>query len=443
MKRDVFENSGKETGKTRASMAAAIIFFYLLPILVLSAYSLGLMPANSSWSIFSIGLVAGLCGAGILYILLCQWESSLRDKLTSEVIVKKKIPEPPKPVAPEQNFQFEELQTRQSKLMADIQAKEDDLQRAHQDQEQCHYHMQQAIQELEVYKNSTLEQFQQRDQLLKDYQLTIEAQKEMIEQQQQQINALESREKDLSYELKTLLQVTHLDQDEVETQFSPPYPQNFPEEITERVAHIPQHEIETQFSPPYPQGFPEEIQDRVVHITPPYPLSEPESESVMPLEQTESIAVLTPETASQELKRCIEIATRITGANAGGGNPRLIVDNYALDLRQLCDSLRNENSCIVLLFSQNENKLLFANNQVKNMLGWTSEKFIQSFSEIIQDSTEEWRKGISLLTTQPEARIRVEIGTKAGDTSPFYCHLASIPTGPFRHHIIAVLYPFK
>jgi hypothetical protein len=411
MKHNIDSAALGESGLTRTKLALIIVMLYLFPIVLLSAYSLGLMPSNSSWNIFSIGLLSGFSGSGILYVLICQWERKIRfEKLSRAPIIKQETL--PKPLSLDEGIQEEllnEWQINQSKLLAEIQAKEMDLQRAYQDQEQCHQHKLLAVQELEIYKKSVQDQFQQKDRLLKDFQQTIEAQNEYIEQQRQQIAALESREKDLSYELKTLLHVTNLDHDQMETRFNPPYP----------LADIGSNE-HVLFEAPAP-----------------YVIDSPETEDLP------EIQIHTPEAATIELRRCIDIATKMTGAqHSGSGASRLQVDNYALDLRRLCDSLRGDNTCIVLLFSQKENKLLFANNQVKNVLGWTPEKFVQSFSEIIQESSDEWKKGISMLNTQSEARIRLSATTKANETAIFYCHLGAIQTGLFPQHVIAVLYPF-
>ncbi len=114
-------------------------------------------------------------------------------------------------------------------------------------------------------------------------------------------------------------------------------------------------------------------------------------------------------------------------------------DSFALDLRRLCDSLRSENSCTILLYSPKENQLLFANNQIKTVTGWSPDKFVQNFSDIMQDEAP-WRQGIASLTMRSEAKVDLTFKMKSGQDISVHGLLGLIPTGIFRQHIIAVLY---
>jgi hypothetical protein len=119
----------------------------------------------------------------------------------------------------------------------------------------------------------------------------------------------------------------------------------------------------------------------------------------------------------------------------------LPINNYTLDLRRLFDSLRSENAGVVFVYSQKENKLLFTNNVVKNVLGWSPEKFTQDFQEIVQDGLQEWKNAVSQLLIKGETNTRLVIKTKSGQDMMFQCQLGIIPTGIFRNHVIGVLYP--
>lgn len=157
--------------------------------------------------------------------------------------------------------------------------------------------------------------------------------------------------------------------------------------------------------------------------------------------------VTSPGEADLQLKRCMDIAGKITGANHfEAANSRFRewhIDNYALDLRRLFDNLRGESSSTIFVFSQKDNRLLFVNNQAKHLLGWSPEKFVQNFSEIIAESLQEWNRGINRLANQPQTTAQLTLKNKAGQHVPVNCHLGMITSGLFRNHIIGVAFLAK
>src|SRR5215207_6947959 len=64
----------------RQFLSAAIIVFYLIPLLFFSAYSIKLMSYNKSWALLSLGLLLVVFGSLSLIFLLSYWEQSMRDK---------------------------------------------------------------------------------------------------------------------------------------------------------------------------------------------------------------------------------------------------------------------------------------------------------------------------------------------------------------------------
>src|SRR5262249_6508281 len=64
----------------RQFLSAAIIVFYLIPLLFFSIYSIKLMSHNKSWSLLSLGLLLVVFGTLSLIFLLLYWEQSIRDK---------------------------------------------------------------------------------------------------------------------------------------------------------------------------------------------------------------------------------------------------------------------------------------------------------------------------------------------------------------------------
>ena len=151
----------------------------------------------------------------------------------------------------------------------------------------------------------------------------------------------------------------------------------------------------------------------------------------------------TAQEASLQLKNCLDIAQKIKGSQRFGSQIYSFLDSpadsFSLDLRRLCDRLRSETQSIILLYSPKDNHLLFASNRIKILTGWSPEKFVQNFFEIVLDESE-WEQGVRSLALRSEALIQVHIKTKSGPNLIVNANLGMIPTGIFRNHIIAVLY---
>lgn len=386
---------------SRYKIAATIVILYLLPIVLLSGYSLGLMTLQSSWSIFSIGLLLAFAGSCGLFLMLCKWEmvpiTDVMDAASPQIVERILPPDPELEInAKRLQEQVAEQQIKQEQLLAEIQAKQEELQRSYQEHERFRHHMEQVVQELESRQQVMHDQFEKNEETVQEQQKKSYDSRVIIEKQQQRILELEAKEQELNYEIETLLQVTHLEA--------------LPEETNDII------------SPPYPpSNRPEGIP------LPPYPIGSTSHDGV------------TKETASGLLKRCVEIANKMAGVGSNSRLRDLPLENYVLDMRRLCDNLRMETSNPVLLYSQKESKVLFANGQIKNILGWPSEKVVQIFPEIIQEGAEEWRKGIQQLSTQSEAKICVPMKAKDGQALLVHCHLGAISNGLFRNLIIVVL----
>ena len=148
--------------------------------------------------------------------------------------------------------------------------------------------------------------------------------------------------------------------------------------------------------------------------------------------------------AAIQLKRCIDIAQKITGAshynNSNSRFKDLSIDNYTLDLRRLFETLRMENASTVFFYSQKESKVLFVNNQSRNLLGWSPDKFVQSFYDIIEPSKEIWKQGITSLAIKNDVQVSLKMKSKAGSSTDVQVHLGIIPTGLFKHHILGIMY---
>jgi len=148
--------------------------------------------------------------------------------------------------------------------------------------------------------------------------------------------------------------------------------------------------------------------------------------------------------AKCQLRRCLDIAQKITGSHHIGGYQSrfrdMAYDNYALDLRRLCDSLRSEKDAAVIVYSPKEDKLLFINNHVKTLLGYSPEKFVQDFENIVQEGMGDWKKRVMHLTTLSEAKTSLIIKNRNNEDMVLQCLIGMIPTGVFKNHILGVLY---
>lgn len=442
MKNDFNQPSPSDS---RSSFILVIVALYLLPIVGLSAYSLGLMPLNSSWGLFSLGLTMAMCGSVLFFFMLHRWESSLMNqrpphheiqkRLNSsaeiqrvfppaELLPEHPVPAPlptpaPDPLEQERLIQaaVEAWQRKHTQLLTELSAKEEAHQELLQEHEKIQRQLQAAVHELSTFQDGVHIQLEQKDQQIAQHQHTIADQRSLIEKHQQHIGILESKERDLSYEIKTLLQLTNLES--FLGDHSKPVDgssSSFQASASAANSHFQAQE----------SGIPYRALER----------------PIFNVKRVDS-----PESAAAQLKHCLDIATKMTGANYLIGSssrvPNLPVDNYALDLRRLCDSLNSESSTLLLLFSQRENKLLFVNDQAKNILGWSSDKFTENFPEMVSSSSEEWKRGLNQLATETTSALTLNLRAKNGPEMPFYCVLGAVPAGPFRHHVIGILYESK
>lgn len=253
------------------------------------------------------------------------------------------------------------------------------------------------------------ESIAQKDAKLSETKQIINEQQKLLERKQNQIQELEKKVRDLNYEVKTLLQLGAF---EAESQ--------------------QQEEEDLNFSHPLIDVFES---------------GEPLSED--PVRDPQKVScdkeLHTPYDAAVQLQKCIEKAQKLKGIHDLGKKDSrfsdLSLNHYALDLRRLFDSFRNENSCMVLIYSPKEQRLLFSNNHSKNILGWSPEKLIKDFHSLIKKGRAEWSEALERLKSCKEAQARLLLQGRSGQDVLLHCHLGLIPSGLFSQHVIAVLFP--
>lgn len=397
--------------KSRDVIVSIIFLLYLAPISFLAIYTFYYTAPKTSWAVLFAGLFIAFLGAALFFCLLGSWEKEKRSK---------EVPDSPKdekivdfPIIPDpaleniitaEDEEIKELKSTVDILQNELSlAKEEIFQRdeefakLYKESQKNLKTSENALQELSQHKIDVLHQLEQNAQIIENSQQTITEQRNLIEKKHQYIAQLETKVRDLTYEIKTLLQLAEI-----------------------------ANQSTVEFA---------EAQDLPIESFPPLEFnpSDPEKE------------IKTLEKASLQLKRCVDIAQKITGgSHYRTGSPRFLElagDNYTLDLRRLFDGLRHENHGLILFYSQKENKILFANNQSKNFLGWGSDKFLQNFSDIIAPGIDAWKSGISQLAFKNQEKIEIEMKNRSGQDVAMHGMLGIVPTGIFRNHILGVLWP--
>ncbi len=395
---------------SRYTVLWVVILCYLLPLICLSTYS----TATGSWNVLSLGLFLTTTGALAIFWVMLRWETRFRPpKNRSENDATEEATTPAAAVehaedlsialsdAVERLKELEILKAANDHMRAEIDTLAAQAAQQCQDKEQAQLHDRETQAEWENYRQQTCRQMEQQQAHIQALQETIAEQKAAVEKKQQQIGTLEAKTGDLTYEIKTLLQLAEAYSGSLHNETHHPSPSY----------------ASSSFMSEYPQEEP--------------PNPPPERQ------------IRSSEEASLQLKRCLDIAQKITGSHRFNSQFNAFLDSpadgFALDLRRLCDSLRSENNSTILLYSPKENQLLFANNQIRILAGWSPDKFVQNFSDIIQDVAA-WRQGIASLSMRSEAHIQLPLKTKSGHDINVQAHFGAIPTGIFRQHVIAVLY---
>lgn len=390
---------------SRHNMLWVIILCYLLPLVALIAYANLVNNSSSDWSLLSIGLLLTFVGTLFMFWSMTSWEASFS---VNPIIPKEDSTESNQNLSPIDleeyrltKMSLEEAQQMQVRLLTEIDTLTEELK---SNKMECTHAKQSSernahdAEEIKVFFEKQLEQQQMH---IRNLQEAIAEQTAMTEKKQQQVSLLESKVGDLTYEIKTLLQFAEAHSGSL-------------------LAEEP--------SEPDPKAVSHESPRNNTNI------------NTAPTPPIQSVIE-----GSHLLKRCLDISQKITGSQRFGSQLYSFVEspaeNFTLDLRRLCDRLRSDTPLSpnsILLYSPKENQLLFASNQIRDLTGWSPEKFIQTFNEVLQDESL-WKQGVNSLSMRSEAKIQLPIKLRSGQQSTFQAHLGMIPTGIFRNHVIAIL----
>jgi len=395
--------------KHNHGLLSLIFAGYALPLVFLSFFAVWAIEWNSPWSIFPLGLIICSVGTCLLYLQF------LRHRNVS-VIVKEEI------VQPVDNGQIEILEKKAAEselqslqLQSIVEQLNKDVREIQLEKENLLRTVEIGQKEFSAYKHDTVMLLDQNRSLISEYQSTIQDQREMLDKKQQHILQLDNKVHDLSYEIKALVQVESYE--------------NLLVSGGGVSSKVIQHPVMSHSEAVY-QTLP-----LTSHSQPP-PLEE--------VSFSKKIADTTD--AHKLLKRCIDIAQKITGAsyyhntNSGSRIRDLSSDPFAFDLRRLCESLRSESGGMILLYSQKERKPLFINDFVKEYTGWMPEKFLMNFSDIIEPAQETWESMLQQMSFKNQNSLDLHLRGKNGSEIEFKAEVGLIPTGVFRNNVIAVFY---
>lgn len=379
-----------------------LIALYVLPVVALSFYASLLFTSSHSFGVLSVGVLLTVAGSIIIFLYDTPSDQA------PQTVFPQKILETSLPPQQADTRESEE----QEALIQDYRGQLYNLAQQNDSHLQTITELNKAKDSLEkkiidlaqdygTFQETAKEQQEQTRQLLLEHQRTINEQRETLEKKQQQIAQLEGQIRDLNYEIKTLMEV----------------------EERQSIIRFPAD----RYRPKEYDYAPAAVEDDEALPPPPH--------------------VNSLEEASQQLKRCLDIAQKITGGQYMHNRPSrlrdLPVENTALEMRRLFDNLRSENQATILLYSPKDNKLLFVNNPIKSLTGWSPEKFVHQFQELQSDGGDAWKQSVSQLSFKNETQATLWITSKSGQPISFNCQMGLIPTGSFRHYVLGVLYPAK
>lgn len=169
-------------------------------------------------------------------------------------------------------------------------------------------------------------------------------------------------------------------------------------------------------------------------------------ESIVPLAKPLNLLldpIATLSSAESQLTLCVDIAQKFTGArHLTRSLSRLqdsSVEGYDLDLRRLTDTLLSVTGRPFFLYHQRDKKLLFLSAQVKQLLGWNAEKYLQDFSALFPAGQDEWDERLRQLPLLGTLEFQEMLLTNANEQLSVIFHLGWIPTGIFKAHVIGLM----
>lgn len=386
---------------SRYSLLLALLACYLIPLLGLSLYGAWVPREIGDWNLLNLGWLLTACGSIILFWMLTAWEASLRSH--DQILLDQQMVESEE-IKNEISFEeydlakrsLEEAQQAQVHLLSEIDLLTEEIQRLSLTNRQMIAQSEKMQAELEQTKRVAKHQLDWHQNQIRELQEVLAEQKAFSEKKQQQMLQLETKVGDLTHEIKTLFQNE--------------------------------------------EGFDPSLQSSNKPLE---NFEQKELSSFEAFKESDDLALVdSHQEALRQLQQCLNIAEKIKGSQRFGSQIYSFMDSpadsFSLDLRRLCDRLRSEAQSSILLYSPKDNHLLFVSNQIKLLTGWSPDKFIQNFSEIIDEA--EWKHGVNLLAMQNKVQFLLQLKTKTNQVLEVNASLGMISYGIFRNHLIGILY---
>lgn len=152
--------------------------------------------------------------------------------------------------------------------------------------------------------------------------------------------------------------------------------------------------------------------------------------------ESEEIKINSPEFM---LQRCIDKARKITGTSHFVGKETSF-DTNILDSRHLVDHFRDD-PCALMVYDRKNDRFLFANSSIKNLLGWSPDKVTKEFYELLQNN-KEWKRALDSLNSKNDVSAKLVIKNRDQEEMAVSCHLGIIPSGIFSGNVIILMQNF-
>lgn len=238
----------------------------------------------------------------------------------------------------------------------------------------------QEVREFTDLNKDLQEQLVKRESSLSESRLTLKEQRRVIEKKQEEINILKIQVNDFKYEIENILKL-----------------KNEPTPVIETVKAQP--EVRAEVS-------------------------------------TQGLSL------KDKLQRYIDLSMNITQSNpfaAPQKGYRLPIGALVIDQRRLFDRLQAEETDVILVYSQEDEKLVFVNRQIQELLGWRAEKFLKDFQFLVEKGLSSWQETLKELQDGHLGEVRLLMKTRSGENLLTHCYLKVIPKGAFEGHVLGIL----
>ena len=408
-----------ELEHSRFNATGTILLLYTLPLIALTTYS---WWARDSWNIWVVGLLLVSFGTYFFASMMHGFASQVSSPtLPMESVTAK--PLTPDPQADEKIKELEQQLKAYSNMVEDWKGKayahEEHALQVNKEQEEVQTRLDQLSEEYEHYKLEAQHLIEEERNVLEAHRQTIEEQKNTLEQNQQLILTLETKSRDLNYELKTLLKLAEKEGRNEKKEKALPEIKGGDDLYPPLVKnpHLIDADRDADF------GY---LSEGHIHAT--------ISEDKYPKDAREMYpgnGKFQLEAGIMELKRCIDAAQRIVGINSFGSQPKLNLDNSAIDLRRLFERLSEVKSGAVFVYSPLEKRVIFVNGGAKSVWGVAPDQIQQQFNEWLQKENVSWNEALGPLSYKGETKLDLLMGAHS-----MRGYLGVIPSGLFRNMVI-------